>query len=99
MLLSTGICVVAMSDLINMYTSQTLRVKWGNSVSRNFNCLNGVKQGGILSPILFCIYMDELLNTLVVILEMALFGALCFADDFTLICPSRRATCISLLLL
>ena len=79
-----------------MYTSQTLQVKWGNSVSRKFNCLNGVKQGGVLSPILFCIYMDELLNKLNncgvgCFIGNRLVGALCYADDLTLICPSRRA--------
>ncbi len=26
--------------------------------------MNGVKQGGIISPILFCVYLDGLLNEL-----------------------------------
>jgi len=29
-----------------------------------FHAVNGVKQGGVLSPVLFCIYLDGLLRTL-----------------------------------
>ena len=35
-------------------------VRWGNSTSPDFLVGNGVKQGGIISPILFNIYMDNL---------------------------------------
>ena len=41
-----------------------MRVKWGHAVS---NCLivkNGVKQGVVLSPLLFAIYTDSLLTRL-----------------------------------
>ena len=37
---------------------QSLRVKWGNTVSSEFTVSNGVKQGGVLSPILFAIYIQ-----------------------------------------
>jgi len=33
-------------------------------MSEYFNALNGVKQGGVISPILFCIYIDDLLASL-----------------------------------
>ncbi len=61
---------------IHMYTNQQLQVKWGNVISHRFEAINGVKQGGVLSPILFCIYMDELLlrlkkAELLVTLEMS----------------------------
>ena len=44
-----------------MYTNQHLKVLWNNTASRYFNTKNGVKQGGVLSPILFTVYIDELL--------------------------------------
>ena len=44
-----------------MYTNQTLRVKWGSVMSESFTVMNGVKQGGVLSPILFAVYTDGLL--------------------------------------
>ena len=37
---------------------------WGNTFSSLFSVSNGVKQGGILSPALFNIYMDGLSTSL-----------------------------------
>ena len=42
--------------LINLYTNQKLCVKWSNYKSPMFTAYNGVKQGGILSPLLFGSY-------------------------------------------
>ena len=39
-------------------------VRWGNIVSSSFCVSNGVKQGGILSPTLFNVYMDSLSTSL-----------------------------------
>ena len=47
-----------------MYTTQSLRVKWSDTTSPQFTVMNGVKQGGVLSPILFAIYTDGLLKRL-----------------------------------
>ena len=33
-------------------------IRWGNAISQSFTVSNGVKQGGIISPILFNVYMD-----------------------------------------
>ena len=41
-------------------THQKMFIRWGNAISLSFTASNGIKQGGILSPILFNIYMDEL---------------------------------------
>ena len=47
------------------YTKQDMKVKgWGNKLSSSFQVGNGVKRGGILSPVLFNIYMDKLSMTL-----------------------------------
>ena len=34
---------------------------WYSCLSKEFVSYNGIKQGGVLSPILFCIYIDDLL--------------------------------------
>ena len=38
-----------------------MTVQWGNVTSDAFKTSNGVKQGGVLSPILFTFYIDVLL--------------------------------------
>ncbi len=50
--------------LLYMYTNQKLQVKWGGQLSSQFGVLNGTKQGGVLSPILFAIYIDGMLERL-----------------------------------
>ena len=54
---------------------------------------NGVKQGGVLSPIFLTIYIDKLLVMLRTTgigyhIGSAYSGALSYADDITLLCPS-----------
>ena len=34
---------------------------WNGVYSAMFSVLNGVKHGGVASPIMFCFYIDELL--------------------------------------
>ena len=63
-LLKRDISPIVLRLLLFMYTSQTLRVKWGHAVSNCFTVSNGVKQGGVLSPLLFDIYTDILLKRL-----------------------------------
>jgi len=49
--------------LMNLYTNHVTRVMWNGVQSRWFGVLNGVKQGGVLSPILCCVYIYGLLYT------------------------------------
>ncbi len=44
--------------LLYMYTHQKLQVKWSDHIGNMFSVSNGVKQGSVLSPILFSIYLD-----------------------------------------
>ena len=36
-------------------------VKWNGFLSGTFNASNGVKQGGVLSPLLFTVHLDQLI--------------------------------------
>ena len=50
--------------LLDIYTTQRMRGVWNGSASVCLTIENGVRQGSILSPILCCAYIDELLNCL-----------------------------------
>ncbi len=63
-LLDKKVCPLYCRLLLNMYLNQKLKVRWDSTYSQYFNVCNGVKQGGVISPILFCIYMDGFLNEL-----------------------------------
>jgi Reverse transcriptase (RNA-dependent DNA polymerase) len=57
---------------------------------------NRVKQGGISSPILFCVYIDELLRRLQdanigCFIGNVYTGELAYADDVTLVAPTAEA--------
>ena len=48
--------------LLAMYQEQTANVHWNNETSYNLPLSNGVKQGAVLSAILFCV--DDLYKLL-----------------------------------
>ena len=76
-----------------MYTRQTVRTLWEGCVSDEFSANNRVRQGGVLSPVLFTLYIDVLLNRseqngLGCYVAHEYFGALCSADDLALLAPN-----------
>ena len=78
------------------YSSQIMKVRWDKSLSSPFHVSNGVRQGGVLSPVLFSVYLDGLLEKLadsgVGCHWGHLFaGAVCYADDIVLLAPCPSA--------
>ena len=63
-LLQRGIPVVYTRLLLHMYRTQLTRVVWNNVESREFSISNGVKQGAVLSAILYCLYVNGLYRIL-----------------------------------
>ena len=87
--------------LLSMYTNQKLRVKWANEFSNEFSVTNGVKQGGVISPLLYCVYIDGLISELIAsevgcYMGRVYAGIFMFADDLKLLAPSVQALHIML---
>ena len=78
-----------------MYTRQSVKATRNGTNSFPINMSNGVRYGGVLSPILSNVYMDELLLRLqkqdirchIGAISM---GTLCYADDLITLSPTRR---------
>ena len=71
------------------YANQSMQVRWGSGVSAPFSVSNGVRQGGLLSPSLFNLYMDDLsvkLNNCNTGCRVG--NHLMYADDLALLSPS-----------
>jgi len=73
-----------------------VRVLWAGLTSDYFTAVNGVKQGGVISPVLFCVYIDDLLVKLSrsgigCYIGLNFVGALAYADDIVLVAPTPAA--------
>ena len=94
-LINRGVPGYLVRVLAFWYSNQSMSVKWGSAMSAGFKVSNGVRQGGILSPYLFNIYMDDLsliLGTKYAGCRIAnrIINHLLYADDLVLMCPSFR---------
>ncbi len=79
--------------LVYWYANQSMQVRWGNRVSTCFGVSNGVRRGGLLSPALFNIYMDDLSHQLGAcrtgcVIGNTLLNHLMYADDLAIFSPS-----------
>ena len=82
--------------LLYWYRNQTLSVLWDGVRSDSFKTSNGVKQGGVLSPLLFNIYMDDLsilLNQSGIGCHVndSIINHVMYADDMCLLAPCSTA--------
>ena len=93
-LLEAKVPPVIVRLLISIYRRQMANVRWKSNVSSQFPIRNGVRQGAIASPILFCFYMDRLFLLLKnsgsgCRISNFYAGAHGYADDLLFLCPSR----------
>lgn len=82
--------------LASWYSNQSAFVRWHNFHSESFMVFNGVRQGGVLSPLLFRFYVRDLINRLYNTrvgcnIGGCMLNILCYADDMVLIAPTWRA--------
>ena len=93
LLVERNLPAIVIRFLIDSYTRQVTYVQWNSARSSAIPMLNGVKQGGVLSPILFCVYMDELIGRLEKSglgchIGKQFLGGFGYADDLKVLCPS-----------
>ena len=84
-------CIIRL--ILDSYIRQTSCALWNNVKSGYFTMANGVKQGGVISPIFFSLYIDPLLEYLRISgygchMKGVYIGALSYADDITILSPS-----------
>ena len=95
-LITAGLSVIFVRLLLFIYMNQFANVRWNGSFSSVFSVKNGVRQGAILSGILYCFYTNDLFTTLrknktgcwVNNTFMGIFG---YSDDNLLVAPSLDA--------
>ena len=63
-LLQEGLSKIFLRILIVIYTFQYANVRWNGILSSIFSLCNGVRQGAILSGILYCFYVNSLFKLL-----------------------------------
>ena len=90
-----SVCPRITKLLYYMYTNQVCTVKWNNELSDCFNVSNGVKQGGVISSLLFSCYIDNLFSQLQhsglgCHVGLSYAGAFGYADDIALLAPSLQ---------
>ena len=80
--------------LLFIYQNQFCDVKWGSAYSHRFSVSNGVRQGAVSSPLLFSVYINELIVKLRMSglgcrIDHCFYGCLGYADDLLLLSSSR----------
>ena len=98
-LLTKRLPVIIVRFLLNIYLFQATRVAWNGCNSQCITVVNGVRQGAVLSPVLFCIYFDELINELQTAkygcyIGFCFVGVLAYADDLVLLARTRQGRCL-----
>ena len=81
--------------LIFVYEEQEGCVKLAGVFSSKFKLTNGTRQGSVLSPIIFSVYLDGLIQDLRkqglgCHINGAWMGCFGYADDLILLSPSRE---------
>ena len=95
-LIDTQAPLLIVRVLLFWYQMQNVCIKWGNSYSHYFTICNGVRQGGILSPRLFALYVNQVTDRLLSCNTGCYINDICinhvmYADDICLLAPSASA--------
>ena len=92
-LLDMKVPVYFVNLIRSWYCNQHVSVRFGNEMSESFIICNGVRQGGVLSGLLFNLYIDcvlEKLSSMRVGCRLGIINSnvIAYADDIVLLAPS-----------
>ena len=92
-LIEQGVPPIIIRYVLITYKLQSANVKWNQEYSDFFGISNGVKQGAILSAILYCIYTNNLFkelrrSSIGCTIGPEYVGCVGYADDLLLMAPS-----------
>ena len=95
-LIEAGLSLIFVRLLLVSYLLQHANVRWNEEFSSNFSMSNGVKQGAVLSAILYCFYVNGLFQILRkrksgCWIQGTYHGIFGYADDNVLLAPSTKA--------
>lgn len=89
----TGVSAEIVNLLEHWYSSQRNVIRWGNTFSEEYSLECGVRQGGLTSPLLFNLFMDQLIAGLSSThvgchIDNVCVNNISYADDMVLLSPS-----------
>ena len=92
-LLNQGLPVIIVRYILVSYKYQKANVRWNGKESEYFSIKNGVKQGAILSAILYCVYTNGIFqemrrSNIGCCIGRNYVGIIGYADDLYLMAPS-----------
>ena len=96
-ILLNGINGIVYNIIRSMYTDNICKIKFANGLSKQFPSTCGVKQGDVLSPILFNLFIDDLVKNLnscqsgAISVNGLSISSLLYADDIVLLANSQEA--------
>ena len=79
-----------------IYVNQAAWTRWGSQNSEQFTMTNSTRQGSVLPPTIWTVYIEELITELRKVqigctIAGVYVGVAVFADDVALIAPNRTA--------
>ena len=88
--------IIFVRIMLVIYIGQRCFVRWNQAESEIFSVQNGVRQGAVLSPLLFSIYVNELIQKLRESgigcwIGSSYMGIIAYADDLIILAPRRDA--------
>ena len=95
-LMDAGLPLIFLRLLMYIYLKQYANVKWNGSFSSMFSLTNGVRQGGVISALLYCFYGNKLFTELRrsgygCYINGFYHGIFGYSDDNMLLAPSEYA--------